>query len=60
MGYRVSAFGFLACEVPGVDLKGNYGFKDQWLAIQWVKDNIEVFGGRLRSCALYLEAQYLL
>ncbi|KAK0212301.1 carboxylesterase [Desarmillaria ectypa] len=45
MGYRVSAFGFLACEAPGVDLKGNYGFKDQWLAIQWVKDNIEAFGG---------------
>ncbi|KAK0241150.1 carboxylesterase [Armillaria nabsnona] len=45
MGYRVSALGFLACEAPGVDLKGNYGFKDQWLAIQWVKDNIEAFGG---------------
>ncbi|KAK0195962.1 carboxylesterase [Armillaria mellea] len=45
MGYRVSAFGFLACDAPGVDLKGNYGFKDQWLAIQWVKDNIEAFGG---------------
>ncbi|KAK0459277.1 carboxylesterase [Desarmillaria tabescens] len=45
MGYRVSAFGFLACEAPGVNLKGNYGFKDQWVAILWVKDNIEAFGG---------------
>ncbi|GLB41542.1 putative carboxylesterase family protein [Lyophyllum shimeji] len=43
VGYRLSAFGFLACDKPL--LKGNYGFKDQWLALQWVKDNIAAFGG---------------
>ncbi|PFH50958.1 hypothetical protein AMATHDRAFT_60152 [Amanita thiersii Skay4041] len=43
VGYRLSAFGFLASDQP--PLTGNYGFKDQWLALQWVKANIENFGG---------------
>jgi carboxylesterase type B len=43
ISYRLSAFGFLACDEPR--LNGNYGFKDQWLALEWVKKNISVFGG---------------
>ncbi|KAF9075391.1 Alpha/Beta hydrolase protein [Rhodocollybia butyracea] len=43
IGYRLSAFGYLACDKPR--LNGNYGFKDQWLALEWVKKNIDVFGG---------------
>ncbi|KAF8335099.1 Alpha/Beta hydrolase protein [Amanita rubescens] len=43
IGYRLSAFGFLASHRP--NLSGNYGFKDQWLALQWIKANIESFGG---------------
>jgi len=43
IGYRLSAFGFLACDKPR--LSGNYGFKDQSLALQWIKSNIESFGG---------------
>ncbi|KII85983.1 hypothetical protein PLICRDRAFT_667399 [Plicaturopsis crispa FD-325 SS-3] len=43
IGYRLSVFGFLACDEPKVD--GNFGFKDQWLALQWVKENIAAFGG---------------
>ncbi|EMD35663.1 hypothetical protein CERSUDRAFT_157551 [Gelatoporia subvermispora B] len=43
VGYRLSAFGFLACDEPRVE--GNFGFKDQWLALLWVRDNIEAFGG---------------
>jgi carboxylesterase type B len=43
IGYRLSAFGFLACDEPL--LSGNYGFKDQWTALEWVKSNISVFGG---------------
>ncbi|EIW75118.1 carboxylesterase [Coniophora puteana RWD-64-598 SS2] len=43
IGYRLSIFGFLACDEPRIE--GNYGFKDQWLALQWVKDNIVNFGG---------------
>ncbi|KZT66242.1 acetylcholine esterase, partial [Daedalea quercina L-15889] len=43
IGYRVSVFGFLASDEP--KLSGNYGFKDQWLALLWIRDNIERFGG---------------
>jgi len=40
--YRVGALGFLG----GVfGLKGNYGFLDQQLALQWVQSNIMNFGG---------------
>ncbi|GJJ06836.1 hypothetical protein Clacol_001032 [Clathrus columnatus] len=41
--YRLSAFGFLASDQP--DISGNFGFKDQWTALEWVRDNIAVFGG---------------
>ncbi|KAF8836936.1 alpha/beta-hydrolase [Paxillus ammoniavirescens] len=43
IGYRLSVFGFLACDEPKID--GNFGFKDQWLALKWVQENIEAFGG---------------
>ena len=43
IGYRLSAFGFLAAQSPSIP--GNYGFKDQWLALEWVKRNINAFGG---------------
>lgn len=43
IGYRLSAFGFIASDLP--DLPGNYGFKDQWLALEWVRKNIASFSG---------------
>ncbi|KAJ7272575.1 Alpha/Beta hydrolase protein [Mycena haematopus] len=43
IGYRLSAFGFLACDKPAIS--GNFGFKDQWLALEWIKENIVSFGG---------------
>ncbi|PPQ74026.1 hypothetical protein CVT24_012622 [Panaeolus cyanescens] len=43
IGYRLSVFGFLASDKP--NLSGNYGFKDQWTALEWIKNNIEAFGG---------------
>ena len=47
IGYRLSAFGFLASDKPKVD--GNFGFKDQWLALLWIRDNIKSFGGSVIS-----------
>lgn len=41
--YRLHVFGFLGLGLP--DCPGNVGLKDQLLAIEWVKDNIESFGG---------------
>ncbi|KAI0641364.1 carboxylesterase [Trametes meyenii] len=43
IGYRLAAFGFLASDQPKID--GNFGFKDQWLALLWIRDNIKAFGG---------------
>ena len=46
--YRLGALGFLAGlkdKETGQELKGNYGFLDQVLALNWVQDNISAFGG---------------
>jgi carboxylesterase type B len=50
IGYRLSAFGFLASDKH--ELKGNYGFKDQWLALEWIKANIAAFGGEAGAFVL--------
>ena len=47
IGYRLSVFGFLACDKPRIE--GNFGFKDQWMALEWIRDNIGVFGGMMRG-----------
>jgi carboxylesterase type B len=43
INYRVSALGFLYFGRP--DAPGNAGLFDQLLALQWINDNIEQFGG---------------
>ncbi len=49
IGYRVGIFGFLA--LPQLDaesdrdISGNYGILDQIIALDWVYDNIDAFGG---------------
>jgi carboxylesterase type B len=47
--YRVGALGFLA---GAMGLKGNYGFQDQQLALEWVRDNIAAFGGDAKRLTL--------
>ena len=43
LGYRLSVLGLLGCEKPAVS--GNFAFKDIWLGLEWVRDNIAAFGG---------------
>ncbi|GFZ43710.1 hypothetical protein JCM24511_01430 [Saitozyma sp. JCM 24511] len=43
LGHRVSVLGFLGCDEPKVS--GNFGFKDCWLGLEWVRDSIAAFGG---------------
>ena len=43
VNYRVGPLGWLA--LPSAGIMGNFGLQDQLLALQWVQDNIESFGG---------------
>lgn len=43
LNHRVGMFGFLSLGTP--EYSGNMGLKDQQMAIKWVHDNIEQFGG---------------
>ncbi|XP_041457638.1 cholinesterase 1-like [Lytechinus variegatus] len=50
VNYRLGAFGYFT---SGDDVaKGNYGMLDQVMALQWVQDNIEAFGGDPRRVTI--------
>lgn len=60
INYRLNIFGFLTSvelsevnkQTTGKYSSGNYGFSDQLLALQWVHDNIEKFGGDPNSVTI--------
>lgn len=55
INYRLNAFGFLphpALEDP----TGNFGLKDQVMALEWVQDNIEAFGGDPGNVTIFGES----
>lgn len=57
INYRLSAWGFLSgSEEIKESGEMNLGLRDQRLALQWVQDNIEAFGGTY--CSQRCDSQF--
>jgi para-nitrobenzyl esterase len=58
--YRVGPFGFMAhpflSEESPNGVSGNYGMLDQIAALEWVRENIEVFGGDPKNVTIFGES----
>eukprot|EP00047_Mylnosiga_fluctuans_P002809 m.226020 g.226020 ORF g.226020 m.226020 type:complete len:533 (+) comp11358_c0_seq1:20-1618(+) len=52
INYRLGALGFLVTD----EIPGNLGLMDQRLAMQWVQDNIHVFGGDKTQVTIWGES----
>jgi para-nitrobenzyl esterase len=60
MNYRLGIFGFFShpelARESGHNASGNYGLMDQLAALQWVHDNIAVFGGDPDNVTIFGES----
>ncbi|XP_035449861.2 cholinesterase 2-like [Spodoptera frugiperda] len=54
INYRLGAYGFMCLDIP--EVPGNQGLKDQVLALRWVNENIEAFGGDASQITIFGES----
>ncbi|XP_071622138.1 bile salt-activated lipase isoform X1 [Heliangelus exortis] len=54
INYRLGPLGFLS--TGDANMPGNYGLKDQHMAIAWVKRNIKAFGGDPENITIFGES----
>lgn len=53
INYRLDAWGFISSQEVSGSASTNLGLKDQRLALHWVQENIEAFGGDPKSVTMY-------
>lgn len=54
INYRVGPYGFMCLDTP--DVPGNQGLKDQLLALRWIKEHIDAFGGNSNKITIFGES----